>query len=139
MGITWSSRAHVFPQLDDAGSTRTMIHRRTREKRTICIQVKKVSRANSASFENKTYRNSTELSKHIWSLKDNNIEHEITWQIVCRTKPYSSSTKRWNLCLSEKFVIICEPERCTLNKRNELVSSCRHRMKVLQQNNQLST
>ena len=21
MGITWSSRAHVFPQLDDAGST----------------------------------------------------------------------------------------------------------------------
>ena len=43
MGITWSSRAHVFPQLDDAGSTRTMIHRRTREKRTICIQVKKVS------------------------------------------------------------------------------------------------
>ena len=50
MGITWSSRAHVFPQLDDAGSTRTMIHRRTREKRTICIQVRKVSRANSASL-----------------------------------------------------------------------------------------
>ena len=30
MGITWSSQAHVFPKLDDAGSTRTMIHRRTR-------------------------------------------------------------------------------------------------------------
>ena len=50
MGITRSSRAHVSPQLDDAGSTRTMIHRRTREKRTIYIQVKKVSRANSVSL-----------------------------------------------------------------------------------------
>ena len=40
MGITWSSRAHVFPQLDDARSTRTMIHRRTREKRQICIQLR---------------------------------------------------------------------------------------------------
>ena len=51
-------------------------------------------RNHKTSFENKTYRNSTELSKHVWSLKDHNIEHEITWQIVCRTKLYSSSTKR---------------------------------------------
>ena len=92
-------------------------------------------RNHKTSFEHKSYRNSTELSKHVWSLKDSNIEHEITWQIVCRAKPYSSLTKRCNLCLSEKFVIICEPERCTLNKRNELVSSCRHRAKALQQNN----
>ena len=68
-------------------------------------------RNHKTSFENKTYRNSTELSKHVWLLKDNNIQHEITWQIVCRAKPYSSSTKRCNLCLSEKFVIICEPGR----------------------------
>ena len=33
--ITRSSQAHVFSQLDEAGSTRTMIHRRTREKKTI--------------------------------------------------------------------------------------------------------
>ena len=46
-------------------------------------------RNHKTSFENKTYRNSTELSKHVWSLKDNNIEHEITWQIVCLAKPYS--------------------------------------------------
>ena len=30
-------------------------------------------RNHKTSFENKTYRHSTELSKHVWSLKDNNI------------------------------------------------------------------
>ena len=36
-----------------------------------------------------------------------------------------------NLCLREKYVIICQPSQCTLNKLNELVSSCRHRNKAL--------
>ena len=43
--------------------------------------------------------------------------------------------KRCNLCLKEKFLIICPPELSTLNKRNELVSSCRHRNKALLRNN----
>lgn len=32
-----------------------------------------------------------------------------------------------NLCLHKKFIIICRPEICLLNKRNELVSACRHK------------
>ena len=35
----------------------------------------------------------------------------------------------------EEFLIICRPELSTLNKRNELVSSCRHRNKALLRNN----
>ena len=89
-------------------------------------------RNHTASFRNTTSRNSTELSKYVWSLKDNNINHVITWQIIARAKPYSSASKRCNLCLLEKFIIIREPHRCTLNKRNELVSCCRHRKKSLQ-------
>ena len=85
-----------------------------------------------ASFRNKSLRNSTELSKYVWSLKDNNIDFEIAWQTIARAKPYCSANKRCNLCLTEKFIIIREPHRCTLNKRNELVSSCRHRGKALQ-------
>ena len=46
-----------------------------------------------------------------------------------------SSSKRCNLCLKEKFLIICRPELSTLNKRNELVSSCLHRNKALLCNN----
>ena len=79
--------------------------------------------------------NSTKLSKHIWTLKDNNIEHFIFWCILSSHSPYNSSSKRCNLCLKEKFLIICRPELSTLNKRNELVSSCRHRNKALLRNN----
>ena len=89
-------------------------------------------RNHTASFRNIASRNSTELSKYVWSLKDNNINHVITWQIIARAKPYNSASKRRNLCLLEKFIIIREPHRCTLNKRNELVSGCRHRKKSLQ-------
>ena len=47
---TWISRASVFLQLDDTGSTGMTIHRRTREEKTIYRSVTKVSRANSASL-----------------------------------------------------------------------------------------
>ena len=84
-------------------------------------------RNHTASFRHAKHGNSTELSKHIWTLKDNNIEHFISWRILSSHSPYNSSSKRCNLCLKEKFLIICRPELSTLNKRNELVSSCRHK------------
>lgn len=86
------------------------------------------------SFRHSKHRNSTELSKHIWTLKDNNIEHYISWRILSSHSPYNSSSKRCNLCLKEKFLIIYRPKLSTLNKRNELVSSCRHRNKALLRN-----
>ena len=50
---------------------------------------------------------------------------------IKRCKAYKSSSKRCNLCLHEKFLIICHPELGTLNSRNELISACRHRKKHL--------
>ena len=91
-------------------------------------------RNHTSSFRNACNKNSTELSKHIWSLKDKNIEHTISWKILAKAKPYSPANKRCNLCLLEKYFIIRNPELCTLNKRNELVSSCRHRLKALLRN-----
>ena len=91
-------------------------------------------RNHTASFRHSKHRNSTELSKHIWTLKDNNIEHYISWRILSSHSPYNSSSKRCSLCLKEKFLIIYRPKLSTLNKRNELVSSCRHRNKALLRN-----
>ena len=51
------------------------------------------------------HRNSIELSKHIWTLKDNNIEHFISWRILSSLSPYNSLSKRCNFCLKEKFLI----------------------------------
>ena len=67
--------------------------------------------------------------------KDKNIEHTISWKILAiKAKPYSTINKSCNLCLLEKYIIIRQPELCTLNKRNELVSSCCHKLKGLLHN-----
>ena len=76
-------------------------------------------------------RNCTELSEYVWQLKRRGIGFHIKWQTLKRAKPYSPASNRCNLCLWEKYFIISKPELATLNKRNELVSSCRHAKKFL--------
>lgn len=44
-------------------------------------------RNHTTSFCHSKHRNSTELSKYIWTLKDNNIEHYISWRIVSSRSP----------------------------------------------------
>ena len=97
--------------------------------------LKHTYRNHTASFRHAKHKNSTELSKHIWSLKDSNIDYSISWNIISSSSSYNSSSKRCNLCLREKFLIICRPDLSSLNKLNELVSSCRHRSKALLRNN----
>ena len=91
-------------------------------------------RNHTASFRHRNKRHETELSKHIWTLKDNNKPFNLTWKIIKQCKPYSNITKKCNLCLFEKLVIICKKELCSLNKRNELASSCPHRNRYLLKN-----
>ena len=82
-----------------------------------------------ASFTHRNKKNSTELSKYIWQLKDSGSDFSITWKVLKRTKSYSNSTNSCSLCNWEKYFIITKPTLATLNKRNELVSACRHRAK----------
>ena len=63
--------------------------------------------------------------------QSNNIEYSIKWRTLKRAKPYNPASKSCNLCLLEKYFIIFKPEMTSLNKRNELVSSCRHANKFL--------
>ena len=58
----------------------------------------------------------------------------VSWRVLSSSSPYNSSSKRCNLWLKEKFLKICWPDLSSLNKRNELVSSCRHRNKALLRN-----
>ena len=48
----------------------------------------------------------------------------LKWKIIKQCKPYNNITKKCNLCLFEKYIIICKKDLCSLNKRNELASSC---------------
>ena len=91
-------------------------------------------RNHRASFRHQSKRNETELSKHIWALKDNNKPFDIKWRIIKQCRPYSNVNNKCNLCLYEKFIIICRKNLCSLNKRNELASSCPHRNRYLLKN-----
>ena len=58
----------------------------------------------------------------------------ITCKILKQAVAYNPSSKRCNLCLWEKYFIFCKPYLATLNKHNELVSSCRRASKFLLKN-----
>ena len=88
-------------------------------------------RNHQVSFNNEKRKNDTELSKHIWQLKSKQQHNTIKWKMLAMAKPYSNLTKRCNLCTTEKHFIITKPELATLNKRNELISTCRHRRKFI--------
>ena len=77
---------------------------------------------------------STTLSSHVWNLKDQNKNFEINWKLVDRATDFNPTTRKCRLCLKEKFYIIFQPEGASLNKRSELFSACRHRLRLLLEN-----
>ena len=87
-----------------------------------------------SSFNNPNKRLSAELSKHVRCLKKAGLTFKITWKFLKQTSPYNPVSSRCNLCLWDKYSIICRPELATLNKRNELATSCRLANKFLQEN-----
>ena len=97
------------------------------------LTFKKRFAQHTQSFKHRD-RVATALSKYAWTLKDQGIRYNITWKAITRAKPYSTSSKVCNLCLKEKYYIICHPEMATLNSRNELASACLHRKRHLLRN-----
>ena len=80
-----------------------------------------------SSFKYESRRKETTLSKYIWELKKENVPYTISWKILARAQPFSPVTGVCQLCTREKFLIAFKSELCTLNSRNELLNSCRHK------------
>jgi len=99
----------------------------------LATKFKERYRNHQTSFRHSKRRNETELSKYVWNLKDAKKPFKIRWKIVKKCKPYSTISKKCNLCLYEKFIIICKKEQCSLNRRNELASSYPHRNRYVLQ------
>ena len=79
-----------------------------------------------SSINKPNNKQSTELSKYVLGLKNDNISYSIKWSILSKI----NNTPRLNnckLCLMEKFWIInsIDDTNC-LNKRSEFVNKCRH-------------
>ena len=78
----------------------------------------------NSSFKRHKYKNSTELSKYVLTLKESNTAYNINWKTLTSVKAYNPANQICNLCLTEKYLIMCKSHMCTLDKRNELASSC---------------
>ena len=85
----------------------------------------------NSSFDKEKYRNNTTLSAHIWKLKDEGQPYSIRWDIMDRARQFNPINRKCRLCLKEIFYIMFKPESATLNSRNELFNTCRHRKQKL--------
>ena len=63
-------------------STKQSTNRPDKAQIETCIELTDTKLANHRqSFSNPKLTNSTELSKYIWTLKDNNSNYKLTWKI----------------------------------------------------------
>ena len=76
---------------------------------------KELYRNHIKSFTHKKYSNETELSKHVWHLKQKKTDFTIKWFIIKKSISYTGGSKRCNLCLDEKITMFGR-NNCLLNK-----------------------
>ena len=86
-----------------------------------------------SSFKYPAYKDKTELSKYVWEQKSQGAECQVSFSILQRSFPFRIGSKKCDLCLSEKLIIL-KNESSILNKRDELISKCRHINKFLFKN-----
>ena len=88
-------------------------------------------RNHKKEFNYAKYRNSIELSKYIWQLKDLNMTPTISWEIAAVIRG-EARIDYCKLCLTEKlFIIKSIDNNQLLNKESELVNTCRHNKLLL--------
>ena len=73
----------------------------------------------------------SKLANHVCNLKTNNIQHDISWEIVTRAPSYNPTSRMCRLCLTEAYYIMFMPGGANLNKRDELFGSCKHKWQKL--------
>ena len=83
------------------------------------------------SCNNRKYYNESELSKEVWKIKNKGGDYNIKWKIIKQCPTYNPSNKKCALCLNEKLEILDHKENNLLNKRSEIVSTCRHKAKYM--------
>ena len=85
-----------------------------------------------SSLKYPSKRNTTELSKYYWELRDKGVDKKdikVDWRIERQAHKYKCGTRRCDLCLTEKLVIALADKSTMLNKRSEIISACPNRTK----------
>ena len=69
----------------------------------------------------------TALASHVWDLKKQNLDFDLTWGILKHSHSYNPVSGKCLLCLNEKHLILFNPEGASLNQRKEFYSHCPHK------------
>ena len=87
------------------------------------------------NFKKVSQRGHTCLSNYIWTLKDKGLveerDYNITWALKAKATSFSPTSGQCRLCLTEKVLMVLEPQSSTLNDRNEFYNHCLHKDKLL--------
>ena len=81
------------------------------------------------SFNVPLYKHDTQQSTEYWNLKMKQLNPQISWKLNGIYKSSIPTSKRYNLCLTDKLEILDDPDKNLLNKRSEIISQCRHKNK----------
>ena len=79
-----------------------------------------------------TKKTATTLSEFKWKLKESKTEYHLSWDIIEREQPFSSSNKQMQPMITEKYFIL--KTKPSLNKRRGIFSLYPRRKKPLLQN-----
>ena len=85
------------------------------------------------SLNHERYRNETDLSKFIWSKRDEGVTTKIFWSIMRKAPTYRSGSHLCCLCSLEKVLIIEQKKKAgnkVLNERLDMCRKCPHKIKA---------
>ena len=82
-----------------------------------------------SNFNSTNNKNATVLSTFVHKEINNGQTPTVSWSIAKKTKKYSAGTRKCDLCLSEKLIILRSKEHKMINHRTELMAKCRHSTK----------
>ena len=80
-------------------------------------------------FTKERHKNDTQLSKEYCKAKQQNGIPRMKWKILRKCHPYNQKKRQCILCLNEKYEIACYKGDNLLNKRTDILGTCRHRNK----------
>ena len=103
---------------------------KTKEYKGICSTTWKERYGNhKKAFKNDIYEKDSALSEEVWRLKRKECQYHITWKKDRYFPSYTPENMKCSLCMNEKLEIALYKGDNFLNKRNEVISRCRHRSK----------